>query len=196
MLVPCEPRERFMLFAGPLVRAILQGRKRVTRRLVQPQPQGRRTPSGPCPFGTPGDVIWVREKWGFEAQFFNPRAKPAPPFVYAADGPLPGAKRQAWRPSLHMPRAACRAVLHLTAVRAERLTEITRPDAIAEGCPDHRAADPIAWFRETWDRFYAARRLGWANDPWVWVISFDLDPACVKPYVPRSDADADARGLF
>jgi hypothetical protein len=190
------PRERFMLFAGPLVRAILEGRKRVTRRLVQPQTLPRHKPAGPCPFGVPGDRLWVREKWGFEAQFFNPRAKPNPPFVYAADGPLSGTKRQAWRPSLHMPRAACRAVLHVTATRAQRLTDITKADAIDEGCPVNRRNDPIAWFRETWDRFYAARHAGWRDNPWVWVLRFELDAEYLEPYKPRAEAESDAPDLF
>src|SRR5258706_12220472 len=57
---------RFMLFATPLVQAILAGRKRVTRRLITPAPRG--APKGPCPYGAAGDRSWVREMWVYRRQ--------------------------------------------------------------------------------------------------------------------------------
>src|SRR5207302_641465 len=113
---------RFILFAPPLVRAILDGNKTMTRRLVSPQ--GRAAPQvGGCPFGLVGDRLWVREKWGYRDEFLKQGGRG--PFVYAADGAPAGAKFTPWRPSLHMPRAACRLVLGITAARAERLQNIT-----------------------------------------------------------------------
>jgi hypothetical protein len=77
-------RERFILFAPPLVTAILKGRKLVTRRLAG---KGQQPPSK-CPYGVAGDRLWVREKWGYRRQFFDRRAANEGPFVYAADGGL------------------------------------------------------------------------------------------------------------
>ena len=167
------PRERFMLFAPPLVRAILDHRKTVTRRLIAPQPTSSH-PAYPCPSGAPGDRIWVREQWGYRAQFFDRRAGNHGPYVYAADGPPLGAKYHPWKPSLHMPRKACRLLLNITEVRCERVTEISLREALAEGCPAERSQDPVGWFREVWDHYYAEGGLGWKSNPWVWVIAFNV----------------------
>ena len=121
-----------------------------------------------------GDRIWVREKWGYRAQFYDRHAETQPPYVYAADGPPDGATYQPWKPSLHMPRVASRILLHVTGVRSERLSDISAKDAREEGCPIERLADSIDWFKEVWDRYFAARGLGWPNDPWVWVIAFEI----------------------
>lgn len=163
-------KERFILFAPPLVRAILDGRKTVTRRLISPQPLMHPPPV--CSLGLPGDHLRVREKWGFRRQFYDRDAKPGGPFVYAADGPPPEAFFLPWKPSLHMPRAACRIRLKITALRAERVTEISKEDAMAEGCPADRRQDPIAWFREVWDRCNSRQASSWRANPWVWAISF------------------------
>jgi hypothetical protein len=171
-LYPKLPKERFILFAPPLVRAIIEGRKTVTRRLIAPQPLSH--PPARASFGVPGDRLWVREKWGFRPQFYDCHAKAAGPFVYAADGPPMGAIFLPWKPSLHMPRAACRIRLKITAVRAERVSEISKEDATAEGCPVDRLQDPIAWFREVWDHYNAKSASSWRANPWVWVISFRM----------------------
>jgi hypothetical protein len=165
--------ERFILFAGPLVLALLEGRKTVTRRLVKPQPKTA-PPAGPSPHGIPGDRLRVREKWGYRDKFFDPRATGrGGGFVYAADGPPAGARYTAWRPSLHMPREACRIELEITSTRAERLHSLTAADALAEGCPPEQHADPIAWFRALWNGLVAfSRGPTWDADPWVWVIAF------------------------
>jgi hypothetical protein len=160
-------RQRFIFFAPELVRAILDGRKTLTRRLAK-------NPHNPCPFGLPGDSLWVREKWGYLDEFFDRRKRRSGPFVYASDGPPPGAKRIAWRPSLHMPRQACRVILHITSTRVERLDQITRDDALAEGCPDDRRDDPIGWLRQLWDGLSPDRQKSWQGNPWVWVICFDV----------------------
>lgn len=163
-----KARQRFILFMPPLVRAIIDGQKTVTRRLAG---SGEKPPVK-CPYGAAGDILWVREKWGYREQFFNHGAAPQPPFVYAADGAPTGAKLLPWKPSLHMPRSACRLMLKIVAMHCEPLTRITREDAISEGCPLKHMNDPIAWFRSVWDHLSSDRGYGWKENPWVWVIRF------------------------
>lgn len=92
-----------------------------------------------CPYGMPGDVLWVREAWaglptvgknGLETEY-----------IYRAAGEsVPGVK---WKPSIHMPRIACRTFLKVKAIRLERLNTIADADAIAEGIEflEHDAID-------------------------------------------------------
>ena len=131
-------------FNTEMVRAILEGRKTVTRRVVKPQPEERHIPgesgcytyrSIPCgldgltnfaPY-RPGDILYVRET------FFEHRNH----FYYKADGKHEGLSMLGiifkWRPSIHMPRKAARIFLRVTDVRVERLQEITEVDAEKEG---------------------------------------------------------------
>ena len=100
-----------------------------------------------CPFGQPGDRLWVRETWycdHFEVQQ-GPYLQPADmhdldqsredgELVYAADGLAPYEQDQpTWKPSIHMPRWASRILLEITDVRVERLQDITEEQALAEG---------------------------------------------------------------
>lgn len=210
-------KERPILFSGPMVRAILEGRKTQTRRVVKPQPQmlelsGRlwwETPKGRMvhsasrewheylhdqdkPYA-PGDRLWVRETW-------HPAARLGAEYLieYKADesertvdagfeGPTPtidaAISRNAWRPSIHMPRWASRLTLEVTGVRVERLQDITPDDARAEGHPhtpgterypqdvhDEAARD---WFMDLWDDINAKRGHTWVSNPWVWVVEFN-----------------------
>lgn len=154
-----EIRERPIIFSGEMVRAIIEGRKTMTRRVVKPQPEhgvcgcgysgsgfGIEDMEGACtckpilsPYGKPGDRIWVREK-----HYLEPGAGPEhfgseDWIVYAADEPgtLNGGPDESvpWRPSIHMPRWASRILLEIVSVRVERLQEITEEDAKAEGIP-------------------------------------------------------------
>ncbi len=88
----------------------------------------------------PGDIIWVRETWGYNPD--HPGA--AGRACYRAD---PGHEHDGitWRPSIHMPREACRLLLTCTAVRIERLLSITEADALAEGIEPYRG--PLRWVR-------------------------------------------------
>lgn len=160
-------KERPILMSAPMVRAILDGTKAQTRRIVRGAPSrvfwnqivmngngwwcdehGRPVR---CPYGQPGDRLWVRETWQAffddEVPADRPRGPrhtmgiPARPdrksFVfYKADGPGPvhpdGYAAQ-WCPSIHMPRKYSRITLEITDVRVERLQEISEADAIAEG---------------------------------------------------------------
>jgi hypothetical protein len=179
-------RERSILFARDMVLALRAGRKTQTRRLVSPQPDrswqvdgqpirlaaGKRELS--FPFGEAGDRLWVREKWGYLRQFLDRATPPGGEIVYGADGTPAGALFAAWKPSLYMPRIACRMMLEVTGGRAERLQQISPTDARAEGCPQTLWNDPTAWFAEYWEHFNAARGAGWDANPWVWVVNFKL----------------------
>lgn len=160
-------RERPILFTGPMVRAILAGNKTQTRRVAK-EFAGRddldailtRFPNqNGCPYGQPGERLWVREAFRFAASLdrLSPNDvgekaldagynTPWAPTQFEADGRRAGA----WhgfdtpptvttpgklRPGIHMPRWACRLVLEITGVRVERLNDISEEDARAEGCP-------------------------------------------------------------
>lgn len=163
-------KERPILFSGPMIRALLDDRKTQTRRVVKPPPKWAErypicNPSGmaaghqvwwwdgqyervgvaqDCPYGAPGDRLWVREA----LECANGEA-----LGYPADGTwLPNTEWQWQRkkiPSIHMPRWASRILLEITDVRVERLTGISEADAIAEGLyksfPD---ADDNKWFHD------------------------------------------------
>ena len=172
-------RERPILFSGAMVRAILEGRKTQTRRVVKlpssfkPDP-AHRGQDGPAILATvpwyaqPGDRLWVRETY----------AKARGGFIYRADGTHTLARP--WTPAIHMPRRACRIVLEVTGVRVERLHDISEEDARAEGMqPCHVNGEPYCpavaqgrphrlLFALTWDELYGT----WDQNPWVWVIEF------------------------
>ena len=152
-----EVRERPILFSGPMVRAILDGRKTQTRRVVKPQPEWVPYPAHVCepgepvgfwawqrtprnfhdsvhedfarhnPFGAVGDRLWVRETWA-GLEIGDDVA-----VSYRADVPEDAHKFDRWRSPIHMPRWASRITLEITDVRVERVQEISEADAIAEG---------------------------------------------------------------
>lgn len=172
-------KERPVLFNGDMVRAILDGRKTQTRRVLANQPTthydgftfeaGKHYPhivrggmtllsseGFGCPFGQVGDRLWVRETFmdltgtGIEAITGQFEG-----YAYRADTTPHGDEvrkeyKLKWIPSLHMPRKACRLVLEITGVRVERLNDISNDDAKAEGYPAEREAD------------------GGSCDPWLW----------------------------
>lgn len=172
-------KEQPILFSGPMVRAILEGRKTVTRRIMKPQPvevtgSGRRvyrdadfkkswewisgTGEGvgysDCPYGKPGDRLWVREtfyaygawrrrysekkrrnEWYFDDLTIEygedyRYSENAPDYM---NGRLLGVPNWHKRPSIHMPRSASRILLEITDIRVERLQDISEADAKAEG---------------------------------------------------------------
>jgi hypothetical protein len=218
---------RPILFSGPMVKAILDGRKGMTRRVVKPQPKA--TPYGfsfpgqgikiqgerdswilldnekhqrwierCCPYGVPGDRLWVRESFlpckGIGDRY--PVQIDLASYVCFRDGsqkfrsggsyyqeppregPLSWPSDVVWRPSIHMPRWASRLTLEITAVRVERLNAISEADAIAEGLRPwtHRTEGAITarrQFVELWDTINDKRPgCSWESNPWVWVIAF------------------------
>ncbi|MEC7798100.1 MAG: hypothetical protein VX755_12365 [Pseudomonadota bacterium] len=209
------PKERPILFSGPMVRALLDGRKTQTRRIVKPQPHhgpvgqmvnlggpdwaiddGDLSGQWRCPYGVPGDRLWVREAWGLNDYQFErgpiPKARPLQlddnVLCYAAtedDAEIRNELR--WRPSIHMPRWASRLTLEITDVRVQRLQDISdrgQPnDCIAEGVfADDFASSAGDWlergfssiekarFHDLWTSINGAA--SWAANPWVWAVSF------------------------
>jgi hypothetical protein len=152
-----EIKERPILFSAPMVRAILEGRKTVTRRVCKPQPSANAhttcasgNPMGAwwetgkdinrCPHGKPGDRLWVRETFGMQVRQYGGGA--GEHIVYRATNPdaiyCKSAEGQEypvkWKPSIHMPRHSSRILLEITDVRVERLQDISEEQAQAEGC--------------------------------------------------------------
>lgn len=198
-------KERPILFSALAVRAILAGAKTQTRRVVRPQPEPdeemrtlalkdgvpymwlakpvgetiarERRQAQTCPYGEPGDRLWVRETW-------KPHPDPANNHqtAYAATdkGCWPSLR---WRPSIHMPRWASRIDLEVTGVRVERLQNISEADAAAEGV--QQAPQPMATmysaqevlrtryrqgFADLWESIHGPG--SWDANPWVWVVEF------------------------
>ena len=181
---PPRVKERPILFSGPMVRAILGGRKTQTRRIVKlkchdgfevgPNYEGEHWPVRggdrmPCPYGKPGDRLWVRETW------LCATGEPGPTLChYQADGDRPEFNGL-WKPSIHMFRWASRITLEITGVRVERLQDITEADAMAEGvecCSGWigHAGEPRRIFCDLWKSINGAE--SWAANPWVWVVEF------------------------
>lgn len=220
-----------ILFNTEMVRAILEGRKTVTRRVIKPHnpfrsdnyKQGRyglwidaTTDNGdkcghikdysvsPCwqtfsyyikncaPYKV-GDILYVRETWGFDNHNWLYKAD-------FSDEDLIKLKRLLiWHPSIHMPKEAARIFLKVTDVRVERLQDITEEDAIKEGCEgtpcEHHGyivgggmcgctdcmntgwlEPPTLEFMDIWHSTINKKDLdeyGWNANPWVWVIEFE-----------------------
>jgi hypothetical protein len=186
-------KERPILFSGPMVRAILEGRKTQTRRVIKPQPayhpvfanelHWRGSDINPdstyrSPYGVPGDRLWVRETWmacdkrGFPVMEHPTRENTAE-VLYRASHVGDG-----WRPSIFMPRWASRLLLEITAVRIERLQDIGEADALAEGFPGLEETGGAMSARYVlhveWDKLNAKRGSPWADNPWVWVLTFEV----------------------
>ena len=200
-----------ILFNTAMVQAIIEGRKTVTRRAIKPQPAGALRPmgKGSCwpgcfeapgeeriyrPPYQPGDVLYVRETWAEMPYGYVYRADEEQPEGWEVD--------DCWRPSIHMPRAAARIFLRVTAVKTARLQEIEKEDVLREGVePKYYAGGcKCAWafegclekpcanrdgyidlchwmpFSELWNKMVkpADRSdYGWEANPWVWVIEFE-----------------------
>lgn len=261
-----QPKEYPILFSTPMIRAILNGRKTQTRRIIKPQPYQRdgwwqyestRSTGGSIssnvspdkwgsifrpPYGRPGDRLWVRETWLPGAWDANSGMIKA---IYKADmkksgwiipypddddcskfnhlwksicdeldrkGIHPDASGMyqfnsvqkqplSWRPSIHMPRAACRLLLQITDIRVERLQDISAEDAIKEGCQyDSNTAEEYMytdWYKNLWTSINGPQ--SWEANPFVWVISFnplplfaETPPAVLPNTAPEPAAPAAA----
>jgi hypothetical protein len=157
-------KERPILFSTEMVKAILDGKKTQTRRIVKDD-------LAACPYGEPGDILWVRETWAHlsDYQGTDPgTAAIASGYFYRQQTPDAVEK---WRPSIFMPRKACRILLKVEDVRTERLQEITQDEARLEGI-SQPPADCIAGFKTLWDGINGKRGYPWDSDPLVWVIEF------------------------
>jgi hypothetical protein len=156
-------KEHPIIFSGDMIRAILDGRKSVTRRVIKPQPAGAWAAPGKraCPHGVPGEILWVRETWaiayweGAEYQVDYGTGVEHDAWLVSYDGSLAELAQNPppdwhivyraecatsaeietfkWRPSIHMPRWASRITLEVTDIRVERVQDITPDDCRAEG---------------------------------------------------------------
>lgn len=190
--------EKPILFSGPMVKAILEGRKSMTRRVLKPQPNmmngGKPMNDGRGSYSVeggwkrlpyaPGDVLWARETWWH----FDPHGvlytdtKPS----YRADGEIDFEKGDRWRSPRFMPRWASRITLRVTAVKVERLQDISEDDARAEGISplpsgryycDHdedgeiTAKSPVTAFAWLWNSIHGED--AWMANPWIAAYSFE-----------------------
>lgn len=215
-------KERPILFSPEMARAIREGRKTETRRVVN---VGRLKPSvwthdgigswGPrdafrwvaralrynvwswpirCPYGDPGDRLWVREQWAVHFRYDGRSVSSLQlsckgEVAYRADG-MQGGWIGKWRPSIHMPRWACRTVLEVVERFPQQLQEIDEESAKSEGVEFrggywlggiHRIKGTLqCWptardaFARIWDRINAKRGYPWESNPWVWVVRFKV----------------------
>lgn len=156
-----------------------------------------------CPYGAVGDVLWVRESWAETTNIERIHPWPNRPhtqtgddsaIIYRADGHWQWldddgcmTDKTHWKPSIHMPRAACRLFLKITSVRVERLHDISEEDAKAEGVERSRSGDgrivykhylkpkygpsPVHSFQTLWEKINGAE--SWESNPWVWVVEFE-----------------------
>lgn len=172
-------KARPILFSPEMVRALLDGRKTQTRRVIVPQPPQL------CRYGVPGDLLYVREAHYIIGE--HPGAWPGSRWThYRADASNnlndPAQWSGPWKPGIHMPRHASRLTLRLTDVRVQRVQEISDEDAIAEGIP--RAYPiPKVEFQDLWDDINAARGYAWPTNPWVWALSFEVIKQNVDAYI-------------
>ena len=209
-------KQRPILFSSAMVRAVLNGTKTQTRRVVkkseechcmdrhnslqflgyeEPMATGERVVNGSftCPYGNVGDRLWVRETFAEVGCIGWPIDKFQ--YNYRADYPegrwegSPDMCFDKWKPSIFMPRAACRILLEITDIRVERLNNISEEDAKEEGVLHHlgnwldyeaqkykttqfvfRCGSAKSSFKTLWDSINGHQ--SWNYSPWVWVISF------------------------
>lgn len=200
-------KERPIIFAPESVRATYAGRKTMTRRVVTvPWAKGKRTtpyephyvesdgrllwmdeygdyhPMEPlCPYGVPGDRLWVKEPFALEDAEgcdVGPEDPEGDTWrVHYRTGPDDVAPTR-WRSPRFMHRWASRLLLEVTDVRVERVQDISEEDARAEGAPARPNDLKVSWgpyrcgFADLWDSLNARRGFPWEANPWVWCISF------------------------
>ena len=211
-------RTRPILFNGEMIRALLNGTKSQTRRIIKPQPpsthrawnnhgdddlvfftdhptQGDKgnVLHWRCPYGSPGDLLWVRETWRTIARFDDKSPKQIEELARNAEVPAQwtgleymDGKRVSWevdgpnqpgrlRPSIHMPRWASRITLEVLSVSAERIQDVSEEDARAEGVIPLQM-DGLSYrpgFEGLWDTINGAKRgCSWTDNPWVWAVAF------------------------
>lgn len=205
-------RERPIIFNTAMVKAILEGRKTQTRRILKKQPPenldrhcwfssstatyGFTDQPIPAykwwkiksPFGCVGDRLWVRETFciGSIEEQDHYQGWPKPLYVYQDGDPkqYPIHKEWClsegisfddvqWKPSIHMPRSACRIVLEITNIRVERLLSISESDCVKEGIGSSLIRDcKKPKFMQLWEEIYGEGTC--LDNPWVWVIEFKV----------------------
>jgi hypothetical protein len=189
-------KEHPILFSTEMVKAILDGKKTMTRRVVKLIEFSKSDTSGYdwafrgkhgtwnevttarllekyCHYGQVGGRLWVRETFTTLRNPYKPEETPS--IHYKADFPK---DTMVWKPSIFMPRWASRITLEIMQVRVERLQEITVEDCMSEGgtrygeCEIWTKDAIIDRFSALWDSINAKRGFSWSSNPWVWVIEF------------------------
>lgn len=196
-------KTRPILFSAPMVTALLAGRKTQTRRLAKAAVDR----NFGCPYGAPGDLLWVRETFsGPHCMEASEGCAAAPPskwgrssrIWYWADGNPQDGDWTRPRPAIHMPRWASRLTLRITDVRVQRLQDISEWDAIAEGiecvggrasiapwadyCGLSRFSAPSRSFQSLWESIHGPE--SWDANPWVWALSFDVLRGNIAQWAP------------
>ncbi len=187
-------KKRPILFNSEMVRAILEGRKTETRRVIRDQPNYNlkygqthkdleKNILRRCPYGQVGDRLWVRELHYYDVKLTEDRWH----VVYDVPEKMThwsnykmdkNPKLNKWRPSIHMLRWASRITLEITEIRVEWVQDMNRAAAFLEGCPkevggsDGDIAAAHEWFVNLWDSINKKRGFGWSDNPFVWVIKF------------------------
>lgn len=197
-MTDADARERPIIFSAPMVRALLDGRKTQTRRIVKPQPEYsdvagafgtwvfKQRQAGDwwlwpnasdkvlaeCPYGVPGDRLWVRETWCPSPDGIIYRATEAEHGIAQPDD------YNVWKSAIHLRRADARITLEITDAHVERLQDISQEDCRAEGCAGgHGAipgyaysATPREHFRYVWQAINGGDSMH--DNPWVWALTF------------------------
>jgi hypothetical protein len=209
-------KERPILFTGVMVRALLDGSKTQTRRACKPMNQWveqecrevRAIDGAPhhflkgatepleklrCPYGQPGDRLWVRETWTEDpeddgtwayTQYMGCKGSPLSDIPRKFQKPEHCIYREGWdgsplvwRPSIHMPRWASRILLEIVSVRVERLQDIGVEEIEAEGVVtsdadimQHGCRARVLDWQRLWESINGAG--SWDANPWVWVVEF------------------------
>lgn len=192
-----QPKERPILFCRSMVRAILEGRKTQTRRTCKVQasedcgvylrPDGFWTYTQckgvsvcdpfACPYGNPGDRLWVKETFFVSGRCVVYRASVSSFIDFK------------WKPSIFMPRKFSRLMLEIVRINLHPVQHISERDAIAEGVTWRECEnfDPVKIkgpygpvsgpgriaYQELWDRINGKKH-PWISNPWVWSIEFRL----------------------
>ena len=192
-------KEHPILFTGDMVRAILDGRKTQTRRVIKnPQRLEGLMLEGEagewCPYGVVGDRLYVRETWCAGIEWDDEKPSEIDPLCggndifYLANGEKPEGYGKT-RPNIFMPKWAARIWLEITGIRVERVQEITQDDIRAEGLWNYSEEyrneicmwrdsvygiqqTGLKWWKILWDSINAKRGYGWDVNPWVWVVEF------------------------
>jgi hypothetical protein len=169
-------KEKPIIFSTLMVQAILAGKKTQTRRVIKPQPDSRglRTTNVmyedlhgreiKFSYGQIGDILWVRETWFYAEGYF----------IYKADC-HENYEINKWKPSIFMPKEACRIRLKIINIRVEKLQNISESDASAEGLQDYYGkrtpySSNIIRYSDLWEEING--KDSWLLNPWVWVIEF------------------------
>lgn len=209
-------KERPILFSTEMARAILEGRKSQTRRIIK-YPKIYKLneligwkikphkdtpvlfsfwygtkytlPAFRCPYGQPGDVLWVKETFLIEKSIEDKIH-----YEYKSDYSETMADDVCWKPSIFMPKEASRLKLKVTDIRVERVQDITEEDAIAEGVEyvdnqrvegeedlcriylDYMDNESILMsakssYKSLWSKING--KDSWKSNPWVWVVEFE-----------------------